>query len=98
MARARANPRGSRLQACDRPACVLAGGAQVPRPASTVMNAELAFHPELHGVGTQTVAAPMGWPRHIHRDGVRFSSARACVGNSKPACRCSNAALECLTR
>src|ERR1700692_133715 len=98
MARALANPRGARLQACDRPACVLPGGAQIPRPARAVVDAKLAFHPELHGVGTQTIAAPIRRPRHLHGDAVGFAASRAVVGNPKPACRCSNAALECLTR
>src|SRR6185437_1705505 len=36
---------------------------QPAAPARTVMHACFAFHPELHGVGPQVIAAPMRRPR-----------------------------------
>src|SRR5579859_7999404 len=62
------------------------------------MNAELSFHPEFHGVRTQTISAPMRRPRHVHDDTVGFSRAGAVIGNSEPASHCGYAALERLTR
>src|SRR5882724_6622764 len=62
------------------------------------MDAELSFHPELHGVCTQTISAPMRRPRHVHGDTVGFGRAWAVIGNSEPARHCSYAALEHLTR
>src|ERR1700722_120066 len=68
------------------------------RPACPVVDAKLTLHPELHGVGTQTIAAPMGGPRHIHSDPVGFGGAGAVIGNAETARRGGDAAFERLTR
>src|SRR5271163_5168323 len=47
------------------------------------MNAKLALHPQLHGIGNKPVAAPMRRARHVYGDRVGFRRAGTAIGNSK---------------
>ena len=71
---------------------------QGSRPARAVVDAELAFHPQLHGVGNQAISAPVGRPRYIHGDMVGFGAARAFIGNPQSARRRGHVAFERLAR
>jgi hypothetical protein len=72
--------------------------AQGPCPSRTIVDAKLAFHPQLHGFRIQAKAAPMRRPRHIHSDMVGFGSAGPGVGDAESSRRAGHRVGENLPR